>query len=264
MMRVKRNRSRRSFTLLEVLIALALAIALLGSVFTFYFNVMNTRARLLERSERYRAATTLIDRLEAELMVAVAGAGNLNEGVRGNATTLTVAGRGVAASLAERGTLAPEVFSDLQVTRYQFDERARQLELTRRAAGHDDTSRREVISGRIARVRFRYYDGTRWRSEYDSLDADALPHAVEVAIWFELPDDEQADVGVPGIAPIDEPVARNTFDADAGFDEFGFAMRDDRGFEDEPLPDRLRIIRIPDAAEEDVLSDGAGEPEAAP
>jgi type II secretory pathway component PulJ len=264
MNRQARSRLRRSFTLLEVLIALALGIALLGSVFTFYFNVLKNRERLLERSDEYRAATTLIDRLEAELAVCVAGHRRRGEGVHGDEHSLTVASRSVAASLAERGMLDPAVFSDLQVTQYRFDASTRRLRLTRWVAGHEDTRTSETITEQLARVRFRYYDGARWRDSFDSIDADALPHAVEIAIWFEpFSDDQPMDAASESAREAGAPV-REAFNAERGFDEFEFAMRDNRGFDDEPLPDRYRIISIPDAAAEDVLSAEAAGAEASP
>lgn len=250
--------SRRSFTLLEVLVALGLAAALLSTVFSFYFNVLNTRSRLLDRSEQFRAATTFIDRIEADLLVCVAGSQQLNAGVVGDSTSLTIAARSVAASLAERGLLDPAVYSDLQITEYMFDQSAGRIELSRRTAHDDETETSEMLTDNVARVRLRYYDGTRWSDSWNSITANVLPHAVEIAIWFDTNEPDTEDDTSENAAALD------TFDDNAGFDEFEFAMREDRGFAHETLPDRLRIICIPDAAEQPIDDQTQPFPGAAP
>ncbi len=238
---------RRSFTLLEVLIALGLALALLSTIFSFYFDLLNTRERLLERADQFRAASTLIDRLEAELLVSIAGNRSLEAGVQGTNTSLTIASRSVAASLAQRGALDRAVYSDMQITTFQFVASAQRIELTRWAEIDDQTRTTETLTEQIAQLRFRYYDGSRWTDAYNSIDSDALPQAVEISIWFESRDQQQETSADANARDGADP---NTFDSEGGFDEFEFAMRDNRGFQDETLPDRFRVIRIPDAAKE--------------
>lgn len=242
---------RRSFTLVEVLIAIGLSLALLSSVFTFYFNVLRIRGKVQEQADVQRAATTLIERLERELMTCMVTADGQQAGVRGDGTTLTLASRGMATALAERGTDEPKVFSDLQVTTYRFDAASKRLTMRRDGEQSDssDANSASLLSGRIAKVRFRYYDGAQWREQFDSRAADALPIAVEVAIWFDPFGEETLDeTSATAGADREQPAERETFDASGGFDEFEFAMRDDRGFgEQTPLPDRWRIISVPDA-----------------
>ena len=94
------------------------------------------------------------------------------------------------------------------------------------------------------RLRFRYHDGNGWKDEFDSLDADQLPVAIEVMVWFNpWPGEEPMDVFE---AP--EESERLTFDDRGGFDEFDAAFETDIAeFAGEPLPDRIRVFLIPDA-----------------
>jgi len=252
MRRMRRVSTRRSFTLLEVLIAIGLSLALLSSVFTFYFNVLRIRRNVHEQGDVQRAATLLVDRLEGDLLTCTASHGSGEAGVRGDGTSLTIASRGVSTSLAQRGLESPAVFGDLQVTTYRFNTESGRLTMRRQAGREtDDVADESLLSERIAKVRFRYYDGSQWRDQFNSRAANALPIAVEVAIWFDSIDEdaprEQPDG--PDATPA-QPMERRTFDAEGGFDEFEYAMRDDRGFgADAPLPDRFRVIAVPDAAE---------------
>lgn len=242
----------RGFTLFEVLIALGLAGALLASAFSFYFNLLNTRKRLIERADQQRAADVIIDQIEAGLTTCIVRGGKLGAGVRGNNTSLTIVSSAVSASLADRGVDDPVVFSDLQWAQIDFDAKKRTISMQRRSVAGEDAGRNQsqVLTDRIAKLRFRFYDGSQWRDTFDSVSADALPMAVEVAVWFDLPDDERVTDEAGSAA---EAVGNSAGDRNfgTGFDEYAYAMRADRGFEQEPLPDRLRVIRVPDAAKDD-------------
>ncbi len=99
------------------------------------------------------------------------------------------------------------------------------------------------VGGPVFLVRFRYHDGSGWRDSVDSLAADRLPVAVEVAVWFDP---------WPGIRPPSEPgdsalrPQRLTFGAADAFDERAFARESDLELFDEPTPDRIRVIAVLD------------------
>ena len=90
----------------------------------------------------------------------------------------------------------------------------------------------------MARVRFRYHDGTSWTASYDSLRTGRLPAAVEVAVWYDpWPGDD---------APAPDAAGREPFDDRFGdaFDERAFALESDLAPVDDPWPDRVRVIAI--------------------
>lgn len=255
-------------TLLELLIALGLTLALLGSLFAFFHNTIRSREDMLALTAKHRAAAVLIDRIENDLTFCIAGDSRHGAGVSGGATQLRILTRGVAAHLAERGTGDGAAFSDLQIAEYRFSTgsglRARRetaaAQPTAEAvdSGPTQTSHRgfEPIADDLHRVRFRYHDGNDWRNAYDSQEEGRLPIAVEVAIWFDEWPDSYADED----EPLDDELEREesadrermTFDPTGTFDEVAWARRADRDptFR-EPPPDRLRVFTILDAREDD-------------
>jgi len=245
---------RRAFSLLEVLIAIGLVIALFGAMFAFVFDTLSARSRALEHAGRQSAATTLIERAELDLMSCVAGGRANGAGVDGDNTSLRILTRGVAAHLAGRGPGDPAVFGDLQQVEYRFVEETGRIEARRRPAGDRglDASEFAPLGGPVYKVRFRYHDSTIWRDSFDSLLREALPVAVEIAVWFHpWPGQERPETGAENGPEVPE---RLTFDATAGFDEAEFAGEAELQFFEEPPPDRIRVILIPDASADDPYS----------
>jgi prepilin-type N-terminal cleavage/methylation domain-containing protein len=242
---------RRGFSLLEVLVAIGLIVVLFGALFAFMFDTLSARTRALAHAGRQRAATTLIERAELDLMSCVVGDRTHGAGVEGDNTTLHILTRGVAAHLAARGPDDPAVFGDLQRIEYRFEEGSGLIEARCLPAGARDAGDTPFapMGGPVSKVRFRYHDATRWRDTFDSLLEGALPVAVEIAVWFHPWPGEQR----PETAPADarEVPQRLTFDATAGFDEVAFARASDLEGFDEPAPDRIRVILVPDASADD-------------
>ena len=228
-----------AFTLIETLIAIALLASLMSAMLAFGFDLLNSRGRALDMAWRQRAAATLIERLESDLAACVAS-DHGRTGLSGDDTHMSILTRGVAASLAERDSDDADVLGDLQLGEYQFDDVSGELHARRMPFGSADESEFPPLGGLMESVRFRYFDGVQWQSEFDSLAAGALPVAVEVAVWFSgeaTSASEQPTVMVPG--------ADSTRRA---FDEHAFAMRDDRDASAAPAPDRVRVILLPHAA----------------
>ncbi len=251
MRRSRRPVARRAFTLLEVMIAIGLVGALVGSLFAFFFDIISWRARSIDLASRQLAATTLIERVETDLMTCLAGERAFGAGIEGDTTRLRILSRGVAASLAGRGVDDPAVFGDLQEAEYRFNGELRRIEARRRVEGDGAGAEPAfaAIGGTVHKVRFRFHDGTAWRDSFDSLSAGRLPTAVEVAVWFKpWPGD---DAPPSGEEAEEAPFERLTFNAAAGFDERAYAELSDLDLFDEPMPDRVRVIAVPDAAGDD-------------
>lgn len=233
---------RRGFTLLEVLIAIALMSMLLGSLFAFLHDLLQSRSRALEYTARQLAAATLIERVEAELASCLVGDVTSGPGVKGDAASLAILSRGVAVHLAEGG-LESGVLGDLQQSEYRFVDEVGEIEV-RRMTPWARPAPAFVSVGPVHRLRFRYHDGTGWSDSFDSLAAGRLPEAIEVAVWYHPWPGEQE------ITP-QAPAERLTFDATGAFDDAAYAQQSDLDTFDEPRPDRFRVIVIPDASSED-------------
>jgi type II secretory pathway component PulJ len=235
--------SARAFTLVEILIAMALLTALLGAIFAFGFDMLNSRARVLDIAWRQRAATALIERLEMDLMAAVASDSGV-AGIRGDETRLSILTRGVASSLAERprGRDDAEVFGDLQLADYRFDQVRHTLEARRTQFDASDATGGVAFApiGNMARVRFRYRVGDQWAASFDSAVAGRRPRAVEVAVWFESSGGESPNSK--------GPKSKGHVLGRLDFDHLDFDHLDSaRQAMNEPSPDRVRVILIPDS-----------------
>ncbi|MHC4948893.1 MAG: type II secretion system protein GspJ [Planctomycetota bacterium] len=235
--------SRRGFTLLEVLVATALVLTLGGAMFVFFFNLLDTRARVLERVARQQAADTLIDRAEADLATCLAGDRTRGAGVAGDATSLRL--------LTRRITPAPSApdagLADLHRVEYRFDRGAHRVEARRTDPGGSASGAFAPVGGVVDRVRFRYLDDGAWRPSFDSLARGRLPEAVEIAVWFEPPADAPLLDEVDD--PSDEPAldAADLDDLAADFDDLaGLDELDGLAPADERPPDRRRVILVPD------------------
>jgi len=255
MRRTGRRTGRHGFTLLEVLIAIAMIGALLGSMFAFMHELLQSRSRALDYTARQLAAATLIDRVESDLIACVVGDATLGAGIDGDASRLAILSRGVAAHLAGRG-IDGGVLGDLQQAQYRFQDASRLIEVRRGTPGEglDAMTDDFVAIGPAFKVRFRYHDGDRWSDTFDSLAKNRLPAAVEVAVWYHAwPGERQTTVS--GDAPR-AASDRLTFDTTGGFDDAAFARSSDMDGFDEPRPDRFRIIVIPDASADDPFATG--------
>jgi prepilin-type N-terminal cleavage/methylation domain-containing protein len=223
--------ARRAFTLLEVLVAIGLIGLLAGALALFVDDLAHTRAFVSRATERARGADALLGAVEAALQTAVADGGARGGGVVGTGDTLRILSSRTDAAGADARTLSTVAFAPLCATE------------VRGGSGGVSIGR----AGRLTRlpesigaVGFRYFDGTEWREEFDSLEAGQLPVLVEVAVWFRGAGD---DAGAGDAA---ENSAGNAADADRGV-RAGRARADEPRSTERPPPDRVRVIAVPDA-----------------
>ena len=227
---------RRGFTLMEVLIALAVLTLLGGSMLGFLWDLLDRRDALIRASVDGQAGSAALDRIEMDAVCAFAGDAGVGAGIAGTATSLRFLSRGVAIPLAAGETGA----ADLQRSEYSFDARAGVLR-ARRWTGSTGETELEVVSDRVQRMRVRYFDGRGWAPSFDSLAAGGLPVAIEVALWFGEPL-AMAEQAAAGATPADAPeLDAADAESEAGRSASGEAppipMRE---------PDRVRLITIPD------------------
>jgi prepilin-type N-terminal cleavage/methylation domain-containing protein len=165
--------TRRGFTVMEVLLALGLGAMLAAAVTAFAWRTASSQRALGLAASDAQGADALLDRLESDLLGAIAGDARRGAGVQGSSTRLRVLTRGV--DLSDAGA------SDLHEAVYEFI--GPMLWLARGPAGAP--GERHALSERAMRARFRYFDGRSWSASFDSAAAGRLPAAVEVALWFE-------------------------------------------------------------------------------
>jgi len=216
------RRRRNAFTLMEVLLAVALAAGLAGAVMSFVWNLLDRRAALVEHGRLARGASLVMDRIERDLMGAMVAARGGEAGVRGTETQLRVLSRGVWL-----GGEAGEAPADLQGSEIWWDAAPGRI-VGRRWAGAAARGEEETVCEGVRRLRLRYLRGREWVETFDSVEAGMLPAAVEVAIWFGSPD---GAAGVGGLGEGEREAMSGTVGADL------------------PEPDRVRVIAVPDAVD---------------
>ena len=215
----------RAFTLLEVLLTLGLIGMLAGSIFGFMWNVTRVRDAMSSESRDAQAGAALMERIEGDILCGLAGDEGVGAGIAGTATTLKVLTRGIALP-GGAGTAAEQ---DLQWSEIMLDRSAGVAKGRRGTLGGQ--AEFEVITEHLAWGRLRYFDGREWLASFDSLKADGLPVAIEVALWFG-----------PAWKPSDALEQGSDSAESAGNGTSRGASAD----APERAPDRLRIIVVPD------------------
>lgn len=235
-MKAQSRRHVRGFTLFEVLLALALVAALSGSVFAFLWQVSAQKSAMTSRAKAGQAGDMVLDRIEADLLSAVAVDSAGTAGIVGSPSSLRLLTRGVAFPLQSGD--APWTPGDLQGTEYAFTSgrlTARRWDAHRQRRGPQGEA--ETVHTGVAAFRIRYFDGTSWAESFDSKSSNDLPVAVEVAIWFGAP--------IAGSAPVTPEPARNQ-------DDKSPLLFSEQPEEPAPAPrpanppDRLRVMIIAD------------------
>ena len=263
------SRRVRGFTLLELLVAIALLALLSVAVYTFMWHLLDRERRAMVMSGRTQTATVLFERLERDLLTAVAAAPN-GAGLRGDEHMLTIFHRSVLAG----GPNAP--IADLQRTTVRFEPLRHRLFLEREDAAQGqsgpgttspgfgfDTDESEpaepegLLASDIRAVRFRYHDGRSWHSSFSS--TRGLPVAVEVALWFSRGEPGQ---DVDEQTSVDSPEGPAFDDAGAAGVDVDPAQFDPTSVEAAPTtrPDRLRVIVIPDTRDQPTDGGEGGTP----
>lgn len=236
---------RRAFTLIEVLLALGILLALTGSVYAFVDSIMTQRDRVTQAASDQQIAGAIIERIETDVLATLAGSDGIGAGIVGTNATLTLLTRGVTPPL--QGSAVGVPLGDLQLSRFEFDPISGELHAARRDALDEQAqTRMELLTNRLERVRFRYYKGRSWVSSFDSRTS-GLPAAIEVALWFRAEDDEGAPDELEALLAMEDEFGKRSARGRDDFED----RRDEEPSEESPpaprrRPDRLRVIVIPD------------------
>ena len=214
-------RNSSAFTLLEVVLAICIAIGLLLVAMTFYQQSTSLRGQLIDEAERLAAVRQVMDRLAADLRVApkhdrVGFTGDSNS-LRFATTALPLAVGGLQTDLrrvAYRATYAGEGTNFAVSGLVRTEEPAVDFISSALAPALSTTSgdpnapaasdpaaptttaalaapAAEPLTETVRYLSFRFWDGTAWRESWSGV---APPPGVEVTLGFEpLPPDLTLD-----------------------------------------------------------------------
>jgi type II secretory pathway component PulJ len=206
---------RPAFTLIEVVLAISMILALVLTLFAFYRDAMDIRRSVTDEADLLAAERNFMDGLTNELRTALAYPG-LNIGMRGsngqiNFISSAVPGKAVWSAQDPMGP-PPTPEQDLQLLTYRLRvdantdpvtilglERLCQKTLSPLTSGAGQQVR--LVSSRIQFLNFRYFDGTAWQDSWspgqapaaadpNSGPASPLPMGVEIILGTEpIPDE---------------------------------------------------------------------------
>ena len=201
------SRRARAFTLVEVILAISIAIGILVVALYFYSQATNLRAQLLEESDRISSIRLVMDRLTSELRNAFA---QPQTGFHGDATSLQFVTtespsrafatrveaprtdlRLISYGLSKALDGTNEVATGLTRTEQPLVEKPASTSAFSATAAPDATNAParslEPMTDSIRLLRIWYWDGNGWLATWKS---DQLPRGVEITLGAEpLPDD---------------------------------------------------------------------------
>jgi type II secretory pathway component PulJ len=182
------RRACHAFTLLEVLLAIALVVGLIGASLAFYQHILVIRAAVTNQVELVASQRRIMDRLSDELRSAL-NSSFYGLGLRGESDSV----RFLTASLPaesvwhqyEGDRLRRTPAHDLRLVGYRLGdegaglERTEQTLLTVRAAEEGKHVRVALLTPVVTGLRFRYWDGANWHPRWD---AARMPRAIEITM----------------------------------------------------------------------------------
>lgn len=268
----KRPLAPRGLTLVEVLIALGLAVVLLGTAFIFVNDLVRARERIERLSVRERSMDIFLDAVEQAIASCSLDAGD--GGVVGDALHCSIWSASSDPGRLVRTGDSP--FPASVSSEFGFEEGDGSLRI-RRGDGPE-----EMLPAELVAARFRYHDGFEWVDEFDGAARRRLPAAIEVCFWTVPWPEGSRPSWMPESAPVEEstpagdtsrdgsleafrPMPPADFDDDAapaspapgGRTSSAAAQRDGASA---PAPERRRVILVPDSAPPSLMpSPGGGD-----
>lgn len=167
--------SGRGFTLIEMLIAVALVAALVMILLPVAGRIMSGTASSADRGHRLAQVAILTDMLDRAALTAIATDAAGAPGLVGSKKSLRIASCGV--SLTPREPRQPD---DVQNLHLRLSSGAL---VVSEAGGAAET----IVPG-VRRIQFAYAEGEQWAESHDG--AAGMPLAIAVSIWFGEPEAE--------------------------------------------------------------------------
>ena len=192
--------SRRGFTLIEVVLAIGIAIAIMLVLLFFYNQAANLRAQLMQEAERLSTIRLLMDRMTMELRSSRAHAFYELTFLGETQFIQFVRTDLVSPAAWKQGERVSSAQTDLKLVRYSLngdtnslaglyreEEPLVETRTVRNASVTVDITpakRPEPLSDQIRYAHFRYWDGAKW---LDAWDKTKPPVGVEISLGFEAP-----------------------------------------------------------------------------
>ncbi len=193
---MRRSGRNTAFTLVEVVLAVTLAIGLAGGVLAFYRHISDVRTRVRAQGQDLAAERLVMDRITAEVRAAMGFPIRL-QGAPHSVTFISATLPGAAAWAVRKSTeepIPPE--HDLQLVGYRLGkaededgnvfitglERTCQKIVAAPEVEEGDEISVALLTGRIKFLYLRYWQGSTW---VETWTESALPLAVEINIGFE-------------------------------------------------------------------------------
>ena len=207
------GRRPRGFTLIEVVLAIVIAVGLLTGVLVFYRQAAILREEILRKADALSAVRLVMDRISTELRTAPPGTSGTPI-LSGDSHSLRILHTAVPSKTPWRGGnlgRASLAEADWVEVAYRWSADTNQPGLFRQERTHTASAQvstnvlTEVepaagggtnsvipsggtpLSEAIAYLRFRYWDGTRWQNTWEKPQP---PGAVEVSLGLEPPDED--------------------------------------------------------------------------
>lgn len=229
------RRVRTALSLLEVLVALALIIMLVSSMFTFYWQMAEARQKAAEASSRTQLARVIVDEIAREIRGMV-GFDKINfpsaqgeqriVGTRRSLSFFTTALPGKDQYMFYGPSDNPlPAKHDLRLISYSLwvdphekNEngdpivggilRSEKKTLNQFVVNEDDPLdiRNDLQSPELGYLEFRYFDGVEWDTKWDITDGNSLPQLIMVTVGYKsIMQDELDDVDLQSYSVSDYP-----------------------------------------------------------
>lgn len=196
-----------AFSLLEVILAISIAVGILIVAMLFHQQATVLRTQLLEESERVAAVRQLLDRLSADLRAtpAVGGVGFTGDGISVRFVMAGLAGSSVgpetdlrlitysAVTNAQGSNVVVTGITRTEAPLVGFTAQVLPALLATETTETNTVaaSVTEPLTESIHFLRFRFFDGASWKESWSGASA---PPGVEVSLGIEpLPEDATAD-----------------------------------------------------------------------
>lgn len=174
--------NRRGVTLLELLLAITIFIALLGVVWGATAFILRLEQRRTRQTDQQRIIRTWTQLISEDFQTAIQDTEQLNKSV-GSETIRHFGVNGTATALridVSNFAWRTEESSELRTMFYEFHPTSGLVRRERDYAALKSVAELTKTAPEIVGGQFRYYDGRTWYNQWDSLDRKGAPSAIEV------------------------------------------------------------------------------------